>query len=525
MSLNWFYKLGDWNPQFFREFKGRLKPRNLAITVVTSLLAQTLVMAYFWLALPGNDTEKSNYCTGEPSYSSWKCLHDAAGNVIINWKLWWFYIFELLSWSLPFIVLIAGVYMLISDLGREERRGTLNFLRLSPQPSQSILLGKLLGVPIVPFLAVLLVLPLHWVSAVGAGVSINGVLSIYLFTLAVASCYFTGALLFAVLGGSQGWLGVLVVWFTFSIFFQYALMSRFGEYYALLPHQFFGVLIGDSLTLSVAFWLVTFGVATFWLWQAANRRFRNPAATPVSKRQSYLLTACFEFWLLGFVVRNRSEFEPPIHDLTVVALVNVFWFVILMAALMPQRQKLLDWARYRRERVSSRQQFWNHSVMKELIRGEKSPALLAISLNLLVAVAVFTPWILSWDEAGQKFQAFSTLLLGSMFVLICAAIAQLMMLMKTPKRTLLAAWTVGAIIFVPPVLLGLLFSSPEYFPIAWLVSAFAFAAIKHATAMEIFISFLAHLSVFSLLTNRLAHQLRKAGESETKALLAGSQRG
>ncbi len=523
MSLNWFYKLGDWNPQFFREFKGRLKPRNLAITVVRSLLAQTLVMAHFWLELPGNDTERSKYCTGELSYSSWKCLHDAAGNVIINWKLWWFYIFELLSWSLPFIVLIAGVYMLVIDLGGEEQRGTLNFFRLSPQPSQSILLGKLLGVPIVPFLTVLLALPLHWVSAVGAGVSISEVLSIYLLTLAVASCYFTGALLFTLLGGFQGGFGVVAVCFTHIFPADFGPLP-FRGYYALLPHQFFGVLIGDSLTLSVAFWLVTFGVATFWLWQAANRRFRNPAATLLSKRQSYLLTACFEFWLLGFVVRARSVFEPPIHDLTVVALVNVFWFMILMAALMPQRQKLLDWARYRCEQVSSRQQFWNHSVMKELIRGEKSPALLAISLNLLIAIAVFTPWILSWDEAGQKFQAFSTLLLGGMFVLICAAITQLMMFMKTPKRTLWAAWTVGAIIFVPPVLLGLLSFYPEHVPIAWLFSAFAFAAIKHATAMEIFISFLAHLSVFSLLTNRLAHQLRKAGESETKALLAGSHR-
>ncbi|WP_421658840.1 hypothetical protein [Leptothermofonsia sp. ETS-13] len=524
MSLDWFYKLGDWNPQFFREFKGRLKPRNLSVTVVTSLAIQSLVMAYFWLGLPGNDTERSDYCTGESYYSSWKCLHNVAGNVIINWKLWWFHIFQLLSWSLPFIVLIAGVYMLISDLGKEERRGTLNFIRLSPQSSQSILLGKMLGVPVVPFLAVLLALPLHWVSAVGAGISINVVLNIYLFTLAVASCYFTGALLFALLGGFQGWIGAAAVWFTFNIFFQYALRSRLGEYYALIPHQFFGVLVDTSLTLSMAFWLITFGVATFWLWQAANRRFRNPAATLLSKRQSYLLTACFEFWLLGFVVRDRSEFEIPIHDLAAVAFVNLFWFVILMAALMPQRQMLLDWARYRRERVSSRKQFWSRSVMKELVWGEKSPALLAIALNLLVAIAVFTPWILSWDATEQKFQAFATLLLGGMFVMICAAIAQLMMFMKTSKRTLWAAGTIGAIIFAPPILLGVLSFHPDHMPIAWLFSAFAFAAIEHVTAMEIFVSFLVHLSVFSLFANRLALQLRKAGESETKALLAGSQK-
>jgi ABC-type Na+ efflux pump permease subunit len=56
--------------------------------------------------------------------------------------------FMSLSVFVLFIMLGVGTYMLISNLANEERRGTLNFIRLSPQSTLSVLGGKLLGVPI-----------------------------------------------------------------------------------------------------------------------------------------------------------------------------------------------------------------------------------------------------------------------------------------------------------------------------------------------------------------------------------------
>lgn len=508
MSLDWLYRLANWNPQFFREIKGRLKPRNLAVTVLASLGMQALLIAYFCMALPGNQTDYNYYCTGETSYALSRCLQDASGNVIINWTLWWGQIYQVLSLTLPFIVLIAGVYMLISDLSKETRRGTLNFIRLSPQHSQDVLLGKLLGVPIVPFLAVALAVPLHLVSAMGSNASFKMVTSGYLVTIAVSICYLVGAMLFAFWEWAQGWMGAALVWGTFSI------SSQRLDY----PSAYFGIRIDKHLSLLVAFALITLGVATYWLWQAVNRRFQNPNATLLSKRQSYLLTACFEFWLLGFVFRDRADWENIINDLAAISFINLFWFVILIAALMPQRQMLLDWARYRRERVSSSKRFWNHSVIKELVWGEKSPAVLAIAINLLIAMALFTPWVLTWTETEEKFQALATMLLGGMFVMLCAAIVQLMMFMKTPKRTLWAAGTVSILIFAPPVLLTFASVSPTTIPIAWLFSAFFFMALGSASAVDVLVSFLTYLGIFSLLTTRLTHQLRKAGESELKAL-------
>ena len=51
-------------------------------------------------------------------------------------------------------LLVMGTYLLIADLSREERRGTLNFIRMSPESAKNILLGKLLGVPILVYFTV-----------------------------------------------------------------------------------------------------------------------------------------------------------------------------------------------------------------------------------------------------------------------------------------------------------------------------------------------------------------------------------
>ncbi|MGA7938213.1 MAG: hypothetical protein WCA35_31980 [Kovacikia sp.] len=526
MTLDWFYKLTDWNPQFFREFKGRLKPRNLGVTITTSLLLQLSIVSYFWMALPGNSyTSPNRYCTGPIEYSEHhQCINDALGNMIINWQRWWFDLFQVLSWGMPFIMLIAGVYMLIGDLGKEEHKGTLNFIRLTPQSSQSILLGKILGVPAIPYLLVGLAIPLHLIAAAGSErVSVQEVLSIYVLTGVVASCYFTGALLFAFLGGLQGWLGAIVVWFSFTMCFQFWQMLTYRNALYPVPDYYWGLPIANRLGFALAFAVATFGTATYWFWQAVNRRFRNPNATLLSKRQSYWMTTCFEVWLCGFIFRQLDYPGQRLEDFAVIALINLLWFVLLMAALMPQRQMLLDWARYRRERVSSAKKFWSQSIIKELVFGEKSPALLAIALNLLIPVAILMPWIVTWNNTENQLQACATMLLGISFVLICAAIAQIILFSKAPKRGLWASGAVGALIFMPPLVLGVLSFSPSQVPIAWLFSAFALLALTHTSMTTVFASFLAHLGILALLTTRLTRQLRKAGESETKALLASAK--
>jgi hypothetical protein len=506
MNFNWLYKLGEWNPQLFRELKGRLTSRNLGVTVIASLLIQALVVAYFWLALPGAGSRFNPYCVDlENHYHSPdpECIHDALGNIIINWDRWWFDLFHLLSWVLPFIVLLAGVYLLISDMGKEERRGTLNFIRLSPQSSRTILLGKLLGVPVIPLVGVAVAIPLHLIAAVEADISTGVVFSIYVFTVAIAIAYYVGALLVTFLGGFQGWIGAIAVWFNFSIFSQFILALRWGKLLNFLPAEYWGVKIGQHLSLFLAFWVVTLGVATFWLWKAVNRRFRCPSATLVSKTQSYWMTLSFELWLLGFVVRHHFDWEKPVTDLGIVLFVNLFWFVLLIAALMPQRQALLDWVCHRRERNGK-----NNAVrlLKNLMWAEKSPGVLAIALNLGIVTLVFLPWIATWT--GQQLQALVAIVFAALFTLICAILTQSIVFLKFPRRNLWAAILVGALVFLPPALLGSLGFYPDRVSFAWLFSVFAFAAVEHTTPLQICFALLTYLGIFSLLTLRFTRQLK-----------------
>jgi hypothetical protein len=61
---------------------------------------------------------------------------------------------------------------------------------------------------------------------------------------------------------------------------------------------------------------------------------------------------------------------------------------------------------------------------------------------------------------------------------------------------------------------------PEHAAMPWMLSGFAFAAIESASKMTILLGFLGQLLVFTGLTARLTRQLRRAGESELKALMA-----
>ncbi|MBW4580494.1 MAG: hypothetical protein KME42_13095 [Tildeniella nuda ZEHNDER 1965/U140] len=536
MTFDRFYKFSDWNPQVFRELKGRVKKLTVFLTVLGSCATQLLVLMYFWVGLPvARSTDRfdttsrySTYCTGRGSYRSFECIYDAIGNPRIAWQSWWSDLFQALSWTLPFVLLLAGVYMLVSDLGKEERRGTLNFIRLSPQTSQNILFGKVLGVPVIPYLAVLLAIPLHLVVANGAGVSIANVLSIYLLTAAACAFFYSGALLYAFMSGAQGWVGAVAVFSSYTLFFQIWTNSSYyrgeGDRRYLEMSDWFHLPVGTQLGFAITFALITLGTGAYWLWQSANRRFRNPDVTLLSKRQSYWMTFCVEVWMLGFAFRQLPEYYRPFNELIVLGFFNLLWFMVLIAALTPQRQLLLDWARYRRERVASKRQFWSRSIVKDLLWGEKSPALAAIALNLLIAVAVASLWIVGWAEANSQFDALVVMSLGATLTLICAAIAQLMMFMKSPKRALWAAGAVAAVLILPPVVLGALQITTDKTPFVWLFSIGAFSALQSGvSATAALTALMGQLGILSLLTLRLTRQVRRAGESEMKALLAASR--
>lgn len=546
--INWLDRVGDWNPQLLRELKGRLKSRNLLIAGAISLVGQFLLFLLAQTQLPiaipnGLDNIQNKYCTGTSEYGAPKCLQDALGNIVINWQVWWLELFLWLSMIGVFALLVAGTYLLISDLAHEERRGTLNFIRLSPQSPENILVGKLLGVPILLYFVAVLAAPLHLWAGLAAQISLIRVLSFYSVLLAGCFFFYSAALLFGLvstwLGGFQAWLGSGVVLillanaslrpiegflgdllklFSPSLILQY-LIAATGlnpvfsfSYLKIQELQWFSLPLGVG-TLSVASsLLLNYGLWTYWSWQALKRRFPNPSKAVLSKRQSYLLVACFEVVLLGFAVASKESDESLVFQILLV--INLLLFLSLIVALTPGRQTLQDWARYRRQRAFSRN-LWNRLLVSDLVWGEKSPALVAIAINLAIASVILIPWIV-FSQESDKLQVFLSLVISCNLTLIYAAITQLIVLMPLQKQSLWVIGTLGAVIGLPTVIVVFLFSNPSKTPGLWLITPFAGFAIRHATTTTVFLSLLGQWGILTLLTLQITRQLRKAGESASK---------
>ncbi|MEH2376875.1 ABC transporter permease subunit [Nostoc sp.] len=584
--LNLIDKIGDWNPQLLRELKGRLKFFNVAIAVATSLLLQLVVFLSQFREFPDHKYSLTGtYCRLRQIYEPQQNQLYKQSNQSqiaefndfisknfcpqneIDWQLWWQnhweHIFLAFSVIFIFTLLVAGTYLLINDLAKEETRGTLNFIRLSPQSETSILTGKLLGVPSLIYLVVLIAVPLHLWAGHSAKIAFGYILSYYAILAASCIFFYSAALLFSLVSrwfsGFQPWLGSGAVFLFLFITMNLASLSsntlnnstawfrlfnpwdvtnylfpnlfHLSNGSPLINWQFFYFPLGASVFSIVGFHLLNFGLCSYGILQALKRCFRNPQASIISKEQSYLLVAFCQLMMWGFTVqlgRNNDKWVGQVEqNLILLGLYNLLLILSLIAVLSPHRQDIQDWARYRHQGATSRKNFW-----RDLIVAEKSPALVAIAINLTI---VTIPWLV-WISLTSVFEINDSqtwltndtdrlkVVLGTALsislMMIYATIAQLILLLKTPKRSFWAIGTIGAAMFLPPMILRFIGISSQMSSV-WLFSTFPWAGIQGCGTTTIFMAFLAELSVLTLLNLQLTRQVRLAGESATKALLAG----
>jgi hypothetical protein len=275
--------------------------------------------------------------------------------------------------------------------------------------------------------------------------------------------------------------------------------------------------VGTNIASGIALSLLVCGTGTYWMWQGWQRRFPNPSATVLSKRQSYLLVIYCQVIFLGFALQS----DPPAGNanLSCLFILNLVMFLALIAALTSDRQSLYDWARYRKQIVPSNQKLWRRYPLLDLIWSDKSPAVVAIAINFLSSVIILTPWALLEKSENN---GFGGVIFGLNLILIYAAITQLFLFTKTRNQEIWAACTVGGAILLPPLILSMLLLTPEKAPILWLSSTFCgflFSSSLAASGNTIFISMLSQWSVLVLLNLKLRSQLKLAGESASKALL------
>lgn len=557
-KIDWLDPLGDWNPQLLRELKGRLKPRNLIVAGAISLLGQFLLLMAFLPRLPQGMLNKPTfpnsalYCTGFHVYGNdRKCLVDGLGNLLVDWQRWSLDLFLVLSLIGIFGLLVAGTYLLINDLAQEERIGTLNFIRLSPRSPQNILWGKILGVPILLYVVALLAVPLHLWAGFAANISLIRILSFY--GVLATSCvfFYSLSLLFSLISagglkGFQAWLGsgavflfiLLIVpgrpffvapldWI--EIFSPRVILSYLISGTEIKPNLYWFNLPIDTSIVSIASILIlNYSLWTYWSWQAMQRRFLSPSKTIFSKLQSYLLVACFEIVALGFAINSdfdRSYLEYGDQyslkgNFIGLLAFNFVLFFGLIIALTPQRQAVIDWARYRQQKPHNRKGLLNSTLLRDLAIGEKSPAIIAIALNAAITAIILVPWLAIASDDNDKLSVLIALVLSLSLIMVCAAISQLVALMQTQKQGLWIMGILGAVIILPPLMIGLLSINSVQTPTLLLFTVFAFGAIQEAGVLNIFLALLGQLSVLTLCSWQIKRQLKKAGVSNSIGLFA-----
>ncbi len=569
MILNWLDRLGDYNPQLFRELKGHLRWRSLTIAGAISLVGQLLTLIYFAGKLPAiPEFDKFNrYCTGKPEYEHSErltCLLNPAGDFTLNWQLWWLDVFNCLSIISVMTLLLLGAHLLVTDLAREERRGTLNFLRLTPRSTASILLGKLLGVPALLYLVAFSVLPLHLGAGLAASIPLGYILAWYGVVGAIALMIYSAALVFGLstswLGGFQPWLGSLANFMLLSLASCRTPTGSASDFFGLLspltllPYlippdllqftnltagnvryqleglnrmEWMGLPIGNNGIVLSTVMVLNAGVWTYWCWQMILRQFRNPSGNLISKRHSYLIVLCFEAILLGLSTTQEFGYNYGQSSFQEVVVLNLIFCLWLIAVLTPGLQTLYDWARYRHtmpdgDLAGKRHRVGLRSLLQDLLWGEKSPALLAIALNFAIVGTMLTIWCVA-IYLNANWAGYSTitsldgciattwLMLG--MLLLCAAIAQRLLLMQTTKRTYWAMGTVGAVVILPPVILSMLSVSPVKQAGLWALTAMPWVAFEHLSVVTAVLAAIGQLAATSLAIGTIQRQLRQAGAS------------
>lgn len=547
-------KLGELNPQLFRELKGRLKPRPVSIFVLLSLVTQIFFSYCYRFSVPVYSSYKSDfnrYCIGKVT-SNWQgykphnyhdnfCVTDALGNLNINWQLWWLDMFVVMSIIGIFMLLVLVTYMLIVDLSKEATQGTLNFIRLSPQSARSIFTGKMLGVPALLYIFVLVAIPLHLRAGLGASIPLWLIFSFYLVTIASCVFFYSIALIYGLVNSTfsvlKGWLGCALL-----LFFLFPMMSiLIGGYRGIncvldwfclfypgivLPYlvdasgidagvnYFQGTQLEGLSWHNLSLWknsvigigaiLFNYCFCTYWLGQILKRRFHNPTATSLGKKQSYLLSGSLTFILLGFTFQDAQWLshysnyaQIKLSQLGMLLGLLLLLFLGLTIAISPQRQTLVDWARYRHPK----------KLLHDLIWQDKSPSTLALGINFAIVGLILLPVILLLPLEERNLPTIWGLLLSLSLMLACAAIFQLMLLMKTQHRAKFAIVTIIAFIFLVPLILAMFQIDPTKSPQLWLYTILAMVATQNAKMTPIFLSLLGQWLAIALISFQTSKQL------------------
>jgi hypothetical protein len=524
-AISWLDRIGNWNPQLLREIRGKLKLRNLIVAIGLSLLFQGLLLLFYSQRIPSED-----------------CFVQTRGfGCTTSWQAWWIEQFRIITWTEPFILFLTGVYSLVADLSLEDFKGTLNFIRISPRSSISILMGKIMGVPLLAYICIGLSIPYHLMTAIGAGVPIAFLLSFYVLMFGTAFLLFSASLLLALLSGWQAKFGgqvsagallfsfVTFVWFApaFMWWNIFTTWSSFGKILVggrLNPIQteWWYLSITSNIWTSHIFTIVNLVILSLAIWRVLERRFHNPNATLVSKGQSYIVTTYLQILMLGFCMQSSftnatstNSLEIQLVLLLTIYIANLFLFLATISALTPPRQALLDWVRFGALSTTEDHPSGFAYILRDLIWSDKSPAPIAIALNLVFTQVPILIWVNSWADSSMRGKAMVVLASFTLSMLLIALIAQLVLFLKTRNPSAWVTGIISALTFLPVLIMLSLSISPDRHAGLWLFFGYPWLVVANIQLSDIILAFAGQISVIIALTLQLIYKLQRAKMRET----------
>jgi hypothetical protein len=550
-------RIGDFNPQLFRELKERLTARNIALTTIGSLGIQALVCLNYFSQIPtptwrsesrdlsqipeyqhpninglnGNPENlyevASRYCMGDWNPQSGNCgLAPDRVNYLIDWHLWWVDVYTALGLIISMALILGLVYTLVADLSQEEKRGTLNFIRLSPQPPQVIFSGKLLGVPILVYIGFVLTLPFLIWAGINSGGSLGLLLSTELAIAAMSLVWASGAILYCLIGGFQAILTTLgiayLAYLPLEKVIDYTRKTLLNLNQLNTDRSWFGLPIFNHIMLLDLLIIISCSIVCYHFWQVISRRYLNPTATIITKPQSYLITATFQVWLLGFAWSASGSSYRSMYLIQWLTIINFMAIAGLVTLLLPSKQAMQDWSRYRRQTVTASGNLKPKNLWHDLLIDEKSNALLAVLINLTMAVgmwSILTVVLKTFDAPGVWTRFCGCLCIAACLILIYTAMIHNIQFYRLKRRQVWMAGMVAVSVIGPVAIAYALSGNRPPQGIAAIVLLFSplmAAGTNSLSGMTMFAAFAAQVGILGGLSFNLHRQIQISGQSETK---------
>ena len=469
------------NPEFVRHLRAELR-RARAITVAAVILLLCVLIGLACWSSQQTQLLNLQRAAEEYGTQAWKDRLDILERNLSRqtWLLIFRWLVGLQGVALTFWTLFSCA---LSVSGERDRK-TWDFQRTTRLSSTEILIGKLLGEPVLVYFAVLCAAPATLIAGLAAGLSLGTVLSILIF-LAVVS-------LFLGLGGL--WLSTLLESRTRGVGLIAALalygitLGMYGMHdsglpglAALSPLTGFVDLLGHSPNSSLrhsaavlfgqqipwlAMNLLLCGSFGAWLWLMLRRNVKRdyPEIRPLSRWQAVGCAAFLNFLIYALLKpASSADFQEHMGWFTdgktvalfVVAMNGLFLFLMGLATLTPQE----------------RLKVWRRTADKSNFFADDGLPWPWISISAVVAYALMVWGLLAWNhtlplEANTLQAAGVRLLLVLVFVTRDVLFLQWCMLTRLRQ----------------PVVKGVLFLA-LYYAAAAVVTGLAAVSSEHGARM------------------------------------------